>query len=356
MEVEQKLKLITRNLQEYHGLEQIRQILEQRSLKIYWGTAPTGRIHIGYLVPLMKIADYLATGCEVKILFADLHAMLDNLKSTHELVQLRCDYYEKMIKTILGALGVELDKLIFVRGSSFQLTPEYTSDVYKISTLSSLHDCKKAGAEVVKQTENPKLSGLLYPILQALDEQYLDVDVQAGGIDQKRILMFAADVLPTIGYSKRCHLMTPMLTAINAQPSANLENISNTKMSSSNLNSKIDLLDSKGEIKRKINRAYCLEGDLTFNPLMDLMKLVIFPLLSNQSINTFVINRPEKYGGPASYDNYDTLSEDFTNKNLHPQDLKLGIIDCLNNFIEKIRIKFNDKESINLLKSAYPIN
>lgn len=356
MEMEQKLNLITRNLQEYHGLEQMRKIMEQRPLKIYWGTAPTGRIHIGYLVPLLKIADYLAAGCEVKILFADLHAMLDNLKSTPELVQLRCDYYEKMIKTILRELGVELDNLIFVRGSSFQLTPEYTNDVYKISTLSSLRDCKKAGAEVVKQTENPKLSGLLYPILQALDEEYLDVDAQFGGIDQRKILMFAADALPTVGYAKRCHLMTPMLTAIDSQPSSDAENIYNTKMSSSNLNSKIDFLDGKGEIKRKINRAYCLEGDMTFNPLMDLMKLVIFPLLENQCINGFVINRSEKYGGPILYDNYDALSKDFSSKNLHPQDLKLGIIDCLNNFIEKIRIKFTDKESINLLKSAYPIN
>lgn len=37
------------------------------------------------------------------------------------------------------------------------------------------HDAKKAGAEVVKSTNNPLLSGLLYPLLQALDEHYLKV-------------------------------------------------------------------------------------------------------------------------------------------------------------------------------------
>lgn len=46
------------------------------------------------------------------------------------------------------------------------------------------HDAKKAGAEVVKQVESPLISGLLYPGLQALDEQYLGVDFQFGGIDQ----------------------------------------------------------------------------------------------------------------------------------------------------------------------------
>jgi len=46
------------------------------------------------------------------------------------------------------------------------------------------HDAKKAGAEVVKQVESPLLSGLLYPGLQALDEQYLGCDFQFGGVDQ----------------------------------------------------------------------------------------------------------------------------------------------------------------------------
>lgn len=48
------------------------------------------------------------------------------------------------------------------------------------------HDAKKAGAEVVKQVDSALLSGLLYPGLQALDEQYLGVDFQFGGVDQVR--------------------------------------------------------------------------------------------------------------------------------------------------------------------------
>lgn len=40
---------------------------------------------------------------------------------------------------------------------------EYTLDVYRLSSLITEHDAKKAGAEVVKQVEHPLLSGLLYP-------------------------------------------------------------------------------------------------------------------------------------------------------------------------------------------------
>jgi tyrosyl-tRNA synthetase len=43
---------------------------------------------------------------------------------------------------------------------------EYTLDVYRLSSLVTEHDARKAGAEVVKQVQHPLLSGLLYPGLQ----------------------------------------------------------------------------------------------------------------------------------------------------------------------------------------------
>lgn len=58
----------------------------------------------------------------------------------------------------------------------------------------SIHDARKAGAEVVKQVSNPLVSGLLYPLLQALDEVYLKVDAQFGGVDQRKIFMLAEKV------------------------------------------------------------------------------------------------------------------------------------------------------------------
>jgi tyrosyl-tRNA synthetase len=54
-------------------------------------------------------------------------------------------------------------------------------DVYKLSSCISEHEAKRAGAEIVKQSDSAPLSGLLYPVLQVLDEQYLDVDAQFGG-------------------------------------------------------------------------------------------------------------------------------------------------------------------------------
>ena len=58
---------------------------------------------------------------------------------------------------------------------------------FRLSSMVTEHDARKAGAEVVKQSQHLLLSGLLYPGLQALDEQYLGCDAQFGGVDQVRL-------------------------------------------------------------------------------------------------------------------------------------------------------------------------
>lgn len=46
--------------------------------------------------------------------------------------------------------------------------------------------------------------------LQALDEEYLKVDAQFGGVDQRKIFTLAEKYLPHLGYTKRIHFMNPM--------------------------------------------------------------------------------------------------------------------------------------------------
>jgi tyrosyl-tRNA synthetase len=202
---EERLSLIKENLAEVLNPEIIEGILaEGRNPKIYWGTATTGRPHCGYLVPAVKIAQYLAAGCEVTVLLADIHGFLDNLKAPIELVEKRAEYYKFVVESMLKSCGVSTEQLRFVLGSSYQKTSDYVMDLYKLSSVVSEHDAKKAGAEVVKQTGNAPLSGLLYPLLQVLDEQYLDCDVQFGGVDQRKLFTAATEWLPKLGYRKVC--------------------------------------------------------------------------------------------------------------------------------------------------------
>lgn len=60
-----KYVLISRNLQEVLGEDKMITLLKERDLKIYWGTATTGKPHVAYFVPMAKIADFLRAQCEV---------------------------------------------------------------------------------------------------------------------------------------------------------------------------------------------------------------------------------------------------------------------------------------------------
>lgn len=51
--------------QEVLGEDKLKAILMERELKVYWGTATTGKPHVAYFVPMSKIADFLKAGCEV---------------------------------------------------------------------------------------------------------------------------------------------------------------------------------------------------------------------------------------------------------------------------------------------------
>jgi tyrosyl-tRNA synthetase len=126
----------------------------------------------------------------------------------------------------------------------------------------------------------------------------------------------------------------------------------NEKMSSSEVNSKIDLLDTPKNIRKKINKAF-LEQMKTDAPLFQFIKYVIFGILELQNY-IFIINREEKYGGILQYNDYESLISDYQMNKVTPPDIKLGVSDFLITFLEPLRNKFNDNNIEELVKLAYP--
>jgi len=331
MNAQEKFDLITRNLEEVIGADELKKKLSGKSsLKVYWGTMTTGAPSIAYLFPMLKIADFLSAGCQVKILNADLHAALDGVPWGE--LEKRFLYYQELIFQILKVIGVDRKNLEFVKGSKLELNPKYFEDLLKLSTLTSVKDAVKASSEVVKKQDNPFLSGPIYPLMQALDEEYLGVDAQFGGLDQRKILVFAREFLPKIGYRSRIELMNPMIRGL-----------SEKKLSSSSPSSP-KFLDDPDTLKSKINKAECVPGDAN-NGLLPLAKYVLLPLQKK-----FIVSRPAKFGGPVTYDSYELLEKDFVNKKLHPMDLKAGVADALIVLLKPFR---ENAKLIKLYKEAY---
>ena len=61
--------------------------------------------------------------------------------------------------------------------------------------------------------------------IQALDEEYLGVDAQFGGVDQRKIFMFADKYLPMLGYKKRIHFMNPMIPGLTGDKMSSSEEV-----------------------------------------------------------------------------------------------------------------------------------
>ncbi len=336
MDAREKIELIQRNLQEVIGLDELKEkINKNKELSIYWGTMPTGSPSIAYFFPMLKVSDFLKAGCRVKILLADLHAALDSVP--WNILEKRHSYYKEAILSILRALNIDVKKLEFVKGSDIQLNANYFQDLLKLSVVTSVHDSTKAASEAVKSArgENVKLSGLIYPLMQALDEEYLKVDAQFAGLDQRKIMVYARENLPKIGYAPRIELMTPMIRGLVGE-----------QMSSSIEATKIDLLNDEATVIRKIQGAEFKEGDSN-NGVMALFKYFIF--LVKKGKDSIIVERPKKFGGKLTYSNYEDLEKDVLGKKVHPLDVKNALAKELNFILKKVQTEKLKK----LYKDAY---
>ncbi|KAF2487149.1 hypothetical protein BDY17DRAFT_243479 [Neohortaea acidophila] len=351
LSADEKLHLIHNNLQEVLNPEIIEEIVRknERPLRIYLGTATTGKPHCGYFVGMLKISEFLAAGCEVTILLADVHGFLDNLKAPIELVEERVKYYRFAITEQLRAVGVDLTRLKFVTGSDYQTKGEtgakYFMDLLRLSTSVSAHDASKAGSEVVKQVESPPLSSQIYPLMQALDEEYLGVDAQFGGLDQRKIFTLAAEVLPRIGFKKRAHLMNPLVPGLQE----------GGKMSSSDPDSKIDLIDPPEVVRKKVKKAFCPLRQVEGNGILAFVEYVLLPAsaLKNNGTPKFVVPRPD--AEPLEYSSSAEMRKDYEADILHPKILKDAFSEALLELLAPIRKAYEaSAEWQEVEKKAYP--
>jgi tyrosyl-tRNA synthetase len=76
------------------------------------------------------------------------------------------------------------------------------------------------------------------------------------------------------------------------------------KMSASEESSKIDILETPAQLKKKIKKAFCEPGNVENNGLLSFVKHVLFPVSKNDE---FVIDRKEEFGGKLVFKNHEDL-------------------------------------------------
>jgi tyrosyl-tRNA synthetase len=315
----ERFDLITKNTQEIVTQEELKEVLKKKNPVAYWGTAPTGQIHTGYLIPVQKILDFVEAGFKFKVLIANVHAYLDDMKTPWELLEARSKYYQECLK-LLGLKNVE-----YVFDSDFKHDSDYVKEIYRLSALVTQKRALRAASEVCRSKE-PKVSELIYPIAQTLDCWKLGVDVAYSGLDQRHIYMLAKETLPKLGFKAPVIVMTPMLSGL----------VKGVKSSASIPESNILVYDEPDVIRDKIKKAWC-PPEKEGNSILEYYKYIIFQKVSAVKIKN------------KTFEKYDDLEKEFLTKKLHPEDLKSDLAERLIKILEPAR-----KIDRNLIKKAYP--
>jgi tyrosyl-tRNA synthetase len=152
--------------------------------------------------------------------------------------------------------------------------------------------------------------------------------------------MLAREVASKLNKPKPISLSHHMLMGLGKPPDTDLIGIDRMvklKMSKSDPDSAIFMLDPLEEIKRKINKAYCPPKEIIENPILDYLKSIIFELT-----DIFKVERVEKFGGNVEYSTYTELENDYKEGKLNPPDLKPAVIKYLNQFLKPIRDHFEN--------------
>jgi len=180
------------------------------------------------------------------------------------------------------------------------------------------------------------------------DIHSLDLDIVHAGMDQRKIHMLVKDVFPKMKWKVPVavhHKLLPGLT----KPTEIKSGSEVAKMSKSDPNAGIFIHNSDDEIRTKIKKGFCDEGIIENNPILEIAKHVVF-----HEFDALSIERPEKFGGNVSYDNFESLESDFSQKKLHPADLKQAVGESLVKIVSPIReqLALSDELS-DLIKNSY---
>jgi len=311
-----RLELVIRNTEEVVTLEELQEMLDAREHpRAYVGYETSGNIHLGHMLTANKLLDMQRAGFDVVVLLADLHAYL-NEKGSLEEVRRIADYN----KECFIALGLDPERTEFVYGTEYQLRPEYVIKVLQMARNTTLNRARRSMDEVSRSAENPMVSQMIYPLMQAVDIADLKIDVAVGGMDQRKIHMLAREELPKLGFPAPVCIHTPLIPGLDGK-----------KMSSSKGNN-IAVDEPAEEIEKKIMAAYCPAKVTENNPITEIFKYHIFP-----RVDSVTVRRPAKFGGDVAFENYRALEDSFVSGSLHPMDLKRACAEYMIEILAPVR-------------------
>ncbi|MDP7244798.1 MAG: tyrosine--tRNA ligase [Flavobacteriales bacterium] len=343
MNIKQRLELIKQVGEEIVTEEELKKLFEtKRNPVAYDGFEPSGtNIHIAQgLLRAININKMTKAGCKFKMLVADWHAWANNkMDGNLEHIQKVGKYLIEVWK----ACDMDIKNVEFVWANELMKDQEYLKIVMQVARNNTIKRIVRC-SQIMGRNENDSLqaSQVFYPCMQCADIFYLNADITQLGMDQRKVNVLAREIGPKLGFWKPVVISHHMLMGLGQPPKTEnvVERAIEMKMSKSNPDSAIFMTDTKNETKRKVAKAYCPEGIVENNPILEYCKYIIF-----EKFKTMKIERPEKFGGNLEFSSYGELEKEFSQKKLHPMDLKQSVAEYLSKLITPVREKLEKNKT-----------
>lgn len=362
---EERLNLIKQVGEEIIQEEELKKLLESgEELIAYDGFEPSGQIHIAQgILRAININKMTKAGIKFKMLVADWHAMANNkIGGDLEKIKTVGKYFIEVWK----ASGMDLKNVEFIWASDMNKDPNYWKLVLQVGKSNALKRFVRTAEMMGRDESLDNLTGahIIYSCMQVADIFTLGAKITELGMDQRKVNMLAREVGPVLGFWKPVVVSHHMLMGLqnlktqisnlkSTSKNSKLEDTIAKKMSKSNPDSAVFMTDSTKDIERKINKAYCPEGQIEENPVLEYFKFIVFDSFDKLGLSEIKIERPEKFGGKISFKTFSELESVFAEKKVHPLDLKMTLSKLLDQLIEPVRRHFQeDPEAKKLLEQV----
>ncbi|HLC10133.1 MAG TPA: tyrosine--tRNA ligase [Nitrosopumilaceae archaeon] len=341
MDVTEKIALITKDpTEEVVTSEELTNLFNTNAHpKHYIGLEISGFLHLGSLIlTCFKINDFIKAGVHCTVFLADWHTFInDKLGGNLETIKKVSEYYASAFKFLCP--GIEI-----LQGTKlYESRREYWTELIQFAKHMSLPRAMRT-LTIMGRSEKDKLdlAQMLYAPMQAVDIHTMDLDIVHAGMDQRKIHMLVREVFPKMKWKVPVAIHHHLLPGL-SEPELTSDEDSkiSSKMSKTKPSSGIFIHDTDEEIQSKIKKAWCPEGIVENNPLLEISKYVVF-----HEFKEVLVERSPKFGGNVSYTSYSQLESDFAQKKLHPSDLKKTVEIYLIKIILPIRKSIILKDEI----------
>lgn len=207
-------------------------LLKGERLTLYLGIDPTGpNLHMGHVIPLLKLGKFQKLGHQIILLMGDFTAMIGDptdksatrKKLTHDEVLSNLKNYKKQASKFISFDGPNKAQFKF---NSEWLSKMSFEDVLELSSNFTVQQMleREMFSQRMSDGKPIYLHEFLYPLMQGYDSVAMGVDGEIGGNDQTWNMLAGRDLLKVLKNKEKFVLATKLLVDSNGKKMGKTEN------------------------------------------------------------------------------------------------------------------------------------